>query len=95
LINQPRREKHTIERAVSTVQKATASMGKYDKEAADQPKIKRKPVYLPDDVTQEHVISKKIIDSVLRGQEKIDINKAANLELAREQRNPKKRMRKS
>ena len=42
--SKPQHEKKTLERAVSVAQKATASMGKFDKVVADQPKIKQKPV---------------------------------------------------
>jgi len=69
-------------------------MGKYDKAAPDQPKFKRKPVLLPTEVSKEQAISNRIIENVFRHQDKIDANKAANLELARQEKQPLKKRKK-
>lgn len=42
-MNLERREKDTIQRALSISQKSTASMGKFDKVHKDEPKIKSAP----------------------------------------------------
>jgi len=91
LQNKTKREKHTLERAVTIAQKATASMGKYDEAARDEPKIKHKPRLLPGNVAKEKEISSKIVDNVLRHQDKMDVEKAANQEITREQKTKKRR----
>jgi len=87
--NAPRRQKYSIERAVALAQKSTASMGKFDKRAPDEPKIRSKPKRIQSG-ENEKVQSVKIMQRVLkRKKSDVDVNKAANLHIRDQQQKHK------
>lgn len=97
LQNKGRHEITDIKRAISLAQKSTASIGYFDKKMGDEPKIKRKPVYVSG--PNEQKTNLKIVKSILRKDSKqpIQMNKAINKSITDQQnenRNKKRRLNK-
>eukprot|EP01126_Amoeba_proteus_P006295 TRINITY_DN1219_c0_g1_i8.p1 TRINITY_DN1219_c0_g1~~TRINITY_DN1219_c0_g1_i8.p1 ORF type:complete len:326 (+),score=61.67 TRINITY_DN1219_c0_g1_i8:76-1053(+) len=82
----PRREVSAIQNALQQTQRSTASMGHFDKLHSDEPKIKRKPKFMPARVEDEKALSMKIANRILRDTPEIDTTKATNLAIQKEQR---------
>eukprot|EP01126_Amoeba_proteus_P006296 TRINITY_DN1219_c0_g2_i1.p1 TRINITY_DN1219_c0_g2~~TRINITY_DN1219_c0_g2_i1.p1 ORF type:complete len:297 (-),score=68.91 TRINITY_DN1219_c0_g2_i1:112-1002(-) len=82
----PRREVSAIHNALQQTQKSTASMGHFDQLHSDEPKIKRKPKFMPARVEDEKALSMKIANRILRDTPEIDTTKATNLAIQKEQR---------
>jgi len=71
-------QKTALEIAIAISQKSTASMGDCDKLHKDEPRIKRKAKYMPSELTAEQKLTMKIADRVLRDAPEMDVSKAAN-----------------
>jgi len=81
--NAPRHQKYSIERAVALAQKSTASMGNFDNLHSDEPNIKNKPSYMPNDIMNEQQMTTKIADRVLKkvNESGLDVDMAVRKEL--------------
>jgi len=71
-------KKMHIDRALQVAQKATISMGKFDKKIEGEAPIKEKKKYEPL-FADEHAKTKKAMDKVLNTTEDFDVNKAVNV----------------
>jgi len=86
--NAPRRQKHSIEKALQLAQKSTASLGRFDKLHSDEPAIKRKPKFAPLNPAEEHKHNLKMVERVLKktNADALDVDRAATLHIRDEQR---------
>jgi len=93
LSNSGRHDYTDIRRAISLAQKSTASLGNFDNVYPDEPKIKRKPKLITSE--NEQKMNMKIVRTIIKKNKRkegtIEMDKAVNQTITKEQQRKKRR----
>jgi len=83
--NAPKRQKYSLEKAVSLIQVSTASMGKFDPILPNEPTRKVGSHALPTQIPKELAATSKIAERVLKKSTGLNIEKAVRSEMRSQQ----------